>query len=152
MSKKREAILTTIGILIIIFIPTNILGDPRTYPHYHQYYEPGTPTVPYYNEPQDYYYLSDEFTLTVRLVLTDMSWKFSMPDFHVNFAGKEEYVPSSDFYDDGKVKVKFEVDRDEIGSTDTVEFQSYDGKYYNSYNFDTYDRNEAIVNFKIQPY
>ena len=40
MSKKREAILTTIGILIIIFLPTNILDDPRPYPYYHQNYEP----------------------------------------------------------------------------------------------------------------
>ena len=73
-----------------------------------------------------------------------------MPDFHVDFAGKEEYVPSSDFYDDGKVKVKFEADRDEIGSTDIVEYQSYDGRYYNSYTFTTYDRNEAIIKFKIE--
>jgi hypothetical protein len=50
MSKKRESILTTIGILIIIFIPTNIAADPRPYPHYHQYYEPATPS----------YYLSQD--------------------------------------------------------------------------------------------
>jgi|SRR5215204_2933027 len=104
--RKIETILTIAGILIVVmflFLPTNALADQRPYAHYH--YDPGTPTVPY-SKPQDhYYYLSDEFTLTVRLVLTDMSWKFSMPDFHINFAGKEEYVPSSDFYDDGKVKV-----------------------------------------------
>ena len=136
---------------MFLSLPANALADPRPYPHYHQYYEPGTPTVPY-SEPQDhYYYLSDEFTLTVRLVLTDMSWKFSMPDFHINFAGKEEYVPSSDFNDDGKAKVKFKVDRDEIGSTDTVEFQSYDGRYYNSHSFTTSDRNGVTVNFKIRP-
>lgn len=29
MSKKREEILTTIGILIIILIPTNVLADPN---------------------------------------------------------------------------------------------------------------------------
>ena len=59
MSKKREAIITTIGILIIIFIPTNIVADPRPYPHYHQYYEPATPSY----EPQPY--VSEHFTLTV---------------------------------------------------------------------------------------
>jgi hypothetical protein len=154
--KKIETILTTIPVIVIVvvfisFFPTKpeVLADPRTYPHYHQYYEPGTPVVPSY--PQAPIYLSDEFELTVRIALTDMSWKYSMPDFHVNFAGKEEYVPSSDFYDDGKAKVKFKVDRDEIGSSDYVEYQSIDGRYYNSHTFDTFDKNGLIVNFKIRP-
>jgi hypothetical protein len=74
-----------------------------------------------------------------------------MPDFHVNFAGETEYVPSSDFNDDGKAKVKFKLDRDEIGSSDYVEYQSIDGRYYNSHTFDTFDKNGLIVNFKIRP-
>ena len=153
--RKIETVLTVVGILIVVmfisFFPTKqeILADPRTYPHYH--YDPGTPVVPSSPNNGPYIYLSDEFELTVRLTLTDDSWKFSMPDFSVNFAGETEYVPSSDFNDDGKAKVKFKVDRDEIGSTDTVDYQSYDGRYYNSHSFTTSDRNGVTVNFKIIP-
>jgi hypothetical protein len=155
--RKRETILTTIielvivGMVISFFPPKQeILADPRPYPHYH--YDPGTPVLPYSPNNGPYIYLSDEFELTVRLTLTDESWKFSMPDFYVNFAGESQYVPSSDFYDDGKAKVKFKVDRDKIGSTDTVEYQSYDGRYYKSHTFNTYDSNGVTVNFKIRPY
>jgi hypothetical protein len=154
--KKIETMLTTIAgiVIVVLFIslfPTKqiALADPRPYPHYH--YDPGTPVVPSSPNNGPYIYLSDEFELTVRLTLTDESWKFSMPDFYVNFAGETEYVPSNDFNDDGKAKVEFKVDRDEIGSTDTVEYQSLDGTYYNSHTFNTYDRNGVTVNFKIRP-
>ncbi len=151
MSKKREAILTTIGILIIIFIPTNILADPRTYPHYH--YDPGTPVVPYepYPDINPPFFYKDEFTLTVKLILTDNSWKFNMPDFFVYAPGETEYIPTTDFYDDGKAKLTFELDRDDIGWSETVEFESTDGRYYNSYNFDTVNRNGITVDFTIIP-
>src|SRR5688500_6956996 len=118
---KRDTILTTVvGIVIVVmfisFFPTKqeVQADPRPYPHYH--YEQGTPVVPSSPNNEPYIYLSDEFELTVRLILTDENWKFSMPDFSVNFAGETEYVPSSDFNDDEKAKVQFKVDRDEIGS------------------------------------
>ena len=60
-----------------------------------------------------------------------------MPDFNIYGSGKNEYVPSSEFYDDGKVKVKFEFDRDDIGWSETVGFTSTDGRYYNSYTYST---------------
>ena len=150
--RSREIILTIVGIVtsvMFISFATSALADQRPYAHYH--YDPGTPVVPSSPNNGPYIYLSDEFELTVRLTLTDESWKFSMPDFSVNFAGETEYVPSSDFNDDGKAKVEFKVDREEIGSTDTVEYQSYDGTYYNSHTFNTHDRNGHTVNFKIRP-
>jgi hypothetical protein len=98
--KKNETFLTTIARIVIVvmfisFFPTNqeVIADPRSYPHYHQYYEPGTPVVPSSPNNGPYIYLSDEFELTVRLILTDENWKFSMPNFSVNFAGETEYVP-----------------------------------------------------------
>jgi hypothetical protein len=157
--KKIETILTTIsGIVIVVifisFFPNKqeVLADPRPYPHYH--YDPGTPIVPYYAEPSPEsapFFYKDEFTLTVRLILTDKSWKFNMPDFNVYGSGENQYVPSSDFYDDGKVKVQFELDRDDIGWSETVGFTSTDGRYYNSYTYSTVNRNEITVDFKIIP-
>lgn len=85
--KKIETILTTIaGIVIVVmfisFFPTKqeILADPRPYPHYHQYYEPGTPT----------YSLSQYFTLTVRLILEDKDMKDNMPFFYIWFGNEEK--------------------------------------------------------------
>ena len=156
--KKTETILTTIaGVVILVmfisFFPTKqeVLADPRPYPHYH--YDPGTPVVPYepYPDNNPPFFYKDEFTLTVRLILTDKSWKFNMPDFNLYGSGVNEYVPSSDFYDDGKVKVKFEFDRDDIGWSETVGFTSTDGRYYNSYTYSTVNRNEITVDFKIIP-
>ena len=147
--------------MFISFFPTKTLADVRSYPHSHV--QPGEPYYydPYYDDPPQYgepypdinppFFYKDEFTLTVRLILTDNNWKFNMPDFFVYAPGETEYIPTTDFNDDGKAKVKFKVDRDEIGSSDYVEYQSYDGRYYNSHTFDTFDKNGLIVNFKIRP-
>src|SRR5687768_4519655 len=116
--KKIETILTTIAGIVIVamvisFFPTKqeVLADPRPYPHYH--YDPGTPVVPYepYPDINPPVFYKDEFTLTVRLILTDNSWKFNMPDFFVYAPGETEYIPTTDFYDDGKGKLTFELDR-----------------------------------------
>jgi hypothetical protein len=119
MSKKREAIVTTIVILIIILIPTNILADPRPYPHYHQYYDPATPT----------YYLSQDFTLTVRLILEDKEMKDDMPFFYIWFGNEEKTIPGSDFEDDGVAKVIFVVNRDNLPRQEVVTVGSSDNQY-----------------------
>jgi hypothetical protein len=136
MSKKKEAILTTIGILIIIFIPINIVADPRPYPHYHQYYEPATPS----------YHLSQDFTLTIRLILENDDTRDTIADFYVSAGGEQKYIDSGEFKDDGKAKVTFVLERDKLNNREEATIETTDGSWTKTWYYYTYNSNEATIN------
>jgi hypothetical protein len=128
---------------MFLSLPANALADPRPYPHYHQYYEPATPSY----EPQPY--VSEHFTLTVRLILKDTDDRYSMPDFWVYAGGKEKLLRGTEFEDDAKAKVTFVLDRERLDYEETVQILSLDSRYDDTTTVIVGNYNERTINWKL---
>ena len=151
MSKRKDT--TIILIITILTITTIIINNnnpvqahPLNYPHYHTYIEPATPY--YYTPPTPQ--LSEDFTLIVKFEVEEDYMKYDMPGIFVDFAWEEQYINGNDFEDDGKAKITFRVDRDDVSYKETVTMYSDDGRYQSdSQHFHTNGIDKQTVEWEL---
>lgn len=132
-----------IAIVVMLVFPTNVFADPRPYAHYH--YE--QPQTPYYQEP--YHKHNDDFVLIVRLQLSDKHDKYDMPDFYVYAGGEKKRIHGEEFEDDGKAKVIFDFDRDDLSYKEDAIIKSVDGKFHGDIDFIVNNYNQRSIKFRI---
>lgn len=119
------------GVFVFPKIQNNEIVDVQYY-YPPPYYLP--PPPPYYLPPPPPpgpppYYPSEDFVLIVRLIVDHEYMKDSMPDFWVYAGGEEEYIDGDEFEDDGKAKVTFVLDRDDLDYQEVVTMEAVDGRW-----------------------
>ena len=150
MSKRKDTtiilIITLLTITTIMIINNNqVQAHPLNYPHYHTFIEPATPY--YYTPPTPQ--LSEDFTITVRLILKDTDDRYSMPDFWVYAGGEEQLIRGDEFEDDAKAKIKFVLDRERLDYEETVRILSLDSRYDDTTTVIVGNYNERTINWKL---
>ena len=138
-------IITLLTITTIIINNNSVQAHPLNYPHYHTYIEPATPY--YYTPPTPQ--LSEDFTLIVKFELEEDEMKYSMPGFYVQVGEEEQYINGNDFEDDGKAKVTFVLDRDDLAHKEIVTMRSDDDRYSGEQYFRTDGINSQIVKWEL---
>lgn len=94
----------------------------------------------------DYYYDHEEFVLTVKLISS--SDRHNMPDYIIT-GPRVKYIDGEEFENDGKVKVKFLLDKSDLYVIGTVCVMATRNFYQVCEYFDTSRGNSATVNFHI---